>query len=61
MNGQSALRTYATLGSDANIDIQVTVTLVGDRAWRTLVFARGRKVDEATFGEEFVRAAFSSI
>jgi hypothetical protein len=61
VSGRSAMRAYATLGSDSNVDIQLTVAVVGDQAWRTLIFARGRKIDEAAFGEDFVRAVFSSI
>ncbi|MES0098639.1 RDD family protein [Mesorhizobium sp. M0019] len=58
---RAALRANGTSRTDANVAFQVTVTIDGTDAWRTLVFTRGRKVDETPLGKAFVEAAFSSI
>jgi hypothetical protein len=61
IEGRSAMQAYATLADDRSVDIQITITLDGSHAWRTLIFVRGRKVDDATFGQEFVQAVFGTI
>ncbi|MES0212460.1 RDD family protein [Mesorhizobium sp. M0028] len=61
VGGRPALRANGSSKTDANIDFQVTITIDGEDAWRTLIFTRGRKVDDATFGREFSEAAFSTI
>lgn len=61
VGGRPALRVNGSSRKDSNVELQITITIDGNDAWRTLVFARGRKVEDATFGREFVEAAFSTI
>ncbi|RWP23071.1 RDD family protein [Mesorhizobium sp.] len=61
VRGRPALRAYGSSRTDASVDFQVTIAIDGEDAWRTLVFARGRKVDDTPLGRAFVEAAFSSI
>ncbi|WP_183096926.1 RDD family protein [Mesorhizobium sp. YM1C-6-2] len=60
VQGSHALRKSGSLASDRNHRVQVTIVLRQGRAWRTIIFARGRELTDTHF-EAFVNAALSTI
>jgi hypothetical protein len=61
VGGRETRRAFATSREDPAVDVQITVTIDGGRAWRVLVFSRGRKASEMPLSESFVGEMFGTI
>ncbi|MBP1873949.1 hypothetical protein J2Z19_003668 [Ensifer adhaerens] len=56
----AALRTAVKAATDDDAIVEVTVVVIGRNARRTLVFSRGRSLDQAAAKENFVDAMFGT-
>lgn len=58
--GYPALRAVGKSIRDNDTNVEITVAVTKRHAWRTLVFARGRPVEDLPGKNEFVQAVFST-
>jgi uncharacterized RDD family membrane protein YckC len=61
VRGVPALRAVGKSKTVAGATVEVTVALIGRNAWRTIVFASGRPIDQLPGKDNFVDATFATV
>lgn len=60
VRGHPSLRATGKSSAQADVQVEVTVTVIGRNAWRALMFARGRPAAELPGKDKFVDAIFGT-